>query len=92
MPFPILRYVPEQETNSEYNLNHFQGYDPAELPGDEVHFSQANTFLAWCSYISSDWQILYHFQDIGFITIHGSARYDQVTSRHVGHRYGYHFH
>merc|ERR1712172_221474 len=32
-----------------------QGYDPAELPGDEVHFSQ----------------------DIGFITIHGSARYDQ---------------
>merc|ERR1711990_146638 len=31
-----------------------QGYDPAELPGDEVHFSQ----------------------DIGFITIHGSARYD----------------
>merc|ERR1711971_981280 len=34
-----------------------QGYDPAELPGDEVHFSQ----------------------DIGFITIHGSARYDQGT-------------
>merc|ERR1711934_441674 len=32
-----------------------EGYDPAELPGDEVHFSQ----------------------DIGFITIHGSARYDQ---------------
>merc|ERR1712203_1087690 len=32
-----------------------QGYDPAELPGDEVHFSQ----------------------DIGFITIHGSARYDR---------------
>merc|ERR1712107_612931 len=32
-----------------------QGYDPAELPGDEVHFSQ----------------------DIGFIIIHGSARYDQ---------------
>jgi len=32
-----------------------QGYDPAELPGGEVHFSQ----------------------DMGFFTLHGSARYDR---------------